>query len=47
MDWCDPAHCYSLNLILIATQADYIPLNASDMEWDCLDADDDADTGLF
>jgi hypothetical protein len=32
---------------LIATQADYIPLNASNMEWDCLDADDDADTGLF
>jgi hypothetical protein len=32
---------------LIALQADYIPLNASDIEWNCLDADDDADTGLF
>ena len=31
----------------IALQADYIPLNASDMELDYLDADDDADTGLF
>jgi hypothetical protein len=31
----------------IALQADYIPLNASDTELDYLDADDDADTGLF
>jgi hypothetical protein len=31
----------------LALQADYIPLDASDMEWNCLDADDDADTGLF
>jgi hypothetical protein len=32
---------------LIALQADYIPLDASDIEWNYLDADDDADTGLF
>ena len=33
---------------LLALQADYIPLDASDMmEWNYLDADDDADTGLF
>jgi hypothetical protein len=31
----------------LALQADYIPLDAGDMEWDYLDADDDADTGLF
>lgn len=31
----------------IALQADFIPLNASGMELDYLDADDDADTGLF
>jgi hypothetical protein len=31
----------------LALQADYIPLNASDMELDYLDADDDVDTGLF
>jgi hypothetical protein len=31
----------------LALQADYIPLNVSDMELDYLDADDDADTGLF
>jgi len=31
----------------LALQADYIPLDARDMEWDYLDADDDADTGLF
>jgi hypothetical protein len=31
----------------LALQADYIPLDASDIEWDYLDADDDADTGLF
>jgi hypothetical protein len=32
----------------LALQADYIPLDASDMmEWNYLDADDDADTGLF
>jgi hypothetical protein len=32
---------------LIALQADYIPLDTSNIEWNCLDADDDADTGLF
>jgi hypothetical protein len=31
----------------LALQADYIPLDASDMELDYLDADNDADTGLF
>jgi hypothetical protein len=32
----------------LALQADYIPLDARDMmEWNYLDADDDADTGLF
>jgi hypothetical protein len=31
----------------LALQADYIPLNASDMELDYLDADDDVDIGLF
>jgi hypothetical protein len=32
----------------LALQADYISLNAGDMiEWNYLDADDDADTGLF
>jgi hypothetical protein len=32
----------------LVLQADYIPLDASDMmEWNYLDADDDADTGLF
>jgi len=31
----------------LALQANYIPLNASDIEWNYLDADDDADTGLF
>ena len=31
----------------VAFQADYIPLDAGDMEWNYLDADDDADTGLF
>jgi hypothetical protein len=32
----------------VVLQADYIPLDASDMmEWNYLDADDDADTGLF
>jgi hypothetical protein len=32
----------------LAQQADYIPLDASDMmDWNYLDADDDADTGLF
>jgi hypothetical protein len=31
----------------LALQADYIPLDAGDMEWNYLDADDDADTGLF
>jgi hypothetical protein len=31
----------------LALQADYIPLDASDMELDYLDADDDADIGLF
>jgi hypothetical protein len=31
----------------LALQADYIPLNASDIEWNYLDADDDADIGLF
>jgi hypothetical protein len=31
----------------LALQADYIPLDASDIEWNYLDADDDADTGLF
>jgi hypothetical protein len=30
-----------------ALQADYIPLLGLDMEWNCLDADDDVDTGLF
>jgi hypothetical protein len=31
-----------------ALQADYIPLDAGDiMKWNYLDADDDADTGLF
>jgi hypothetical protein len=28
-------------------QADYIPLDTGDAEWNYLDADDDADTGLF
>jgi hypothetical protein len=33
---------------LVALQADYIPLDAGDiMDWNYLDADDDADTGLF
>jgi hypothetical protein len=31
----------------VAFQADYIPLDAGDMEWNYLDADNDADTGLF
>jgi hypothetical protein len=31
----------------LALQVDYIPLDASDMELDYLDADDDADIGLF
>jgi hypothetical protein len=31
----------------IALQADYIPFDVSDIEWDYLGADDDADTGLF
>ena len=32
----------------MALQADYIPLDAGDiMDWNYLDADDDADTGLF
>ena len=31
----------------LALQADYIPLDAGDIEWNYLDADDDADTGLF
>jgi hypothetical protein len=31
----------------LALQANYIPLDASDMEWNYLDADDEADTGLF
>jgi hypothetical protein len=32
----------------LVLQADYIPLDASDMmEWNYLDADDDVDTGLF
>jgi len=31
----------------LAFQADYIPLDAGNMEWNYLDADDDADTGLF
>jgi hypothetical protein len=32
----------------VALQADYIPLDAGDiMDWNYLDADDDADTGLF
>jgi hypothetical protein len=31
----------------LALQADYIPLDASDMEWNYLNADDEADTGLF
>jgi hypothetical protein len=31
----------------LVSQADYIPLDAGDMEWNYLDADDDADTGLF
>jgi hypothetical protein len=29
------------------SQADYIPLDTGDVEWNYLDADDDADTGLF
>jgi hypothetical protein len=32
---------------ILALQADYIPLDTGDMELDYLDADDDADTGLF
>lgn len=31
----------------IESQADYIPLNTSDVEWNYLDADDNADTRLF
>ena len=31
----------------LALQANYIPLNASDIELDYLDANDDADIGLF
>ena len=31
----------------LALQADYIPLDAGDMELDYLDANDDADTGPF
>jgi hypothetical protein len=31
----------------VVLQADYILLDASDMEWNYLDADNDADTGLF
>jgi hypothetical protein len=31
----------------LALQADYVPLNASDIEMDYLNADDDIDTGLF
>jgi hypothetical protein len=31
----------------LASQADYIPFNASDIEWNYLNADDEADTGLF
>jgi hypothetical protein len=31
----------------LALQADYIPLNTSDIEWDYLNADDDVDTRLF
>ena len=31
----------------VASQADFIPFDATDMEWNYLDADDDADTGLF
>jgi len=29
------------------SQADYIPLDVGDVDWNYLDADDDADTGLF
>ena len=31
----------------LVLQADYIPLDASDIEWNYLDANDNADTGLF
>jgi hypothetical protein len=43
IDPIDPA----LQADYIALQADYIPLLGLDMEWNCLDVDDDIDTGLF
>jgi hypothetical protein len=41
----DNSHC-AIQL-MEELQADYIPLDASDVEWNYLDADDDADRGLF
>jgi hypothetical protein len=43
IDPIDPA----LQADYIALQADYIPLLGLDIEWNCLDVDDDVDTGLF
>ena len=43
IDPIDPA----LQADYIASQANYIPLLGLDIEWNCLDVDNDVDTRLF